>query len=64
MHVAVANAGVDEDAVVVSAGDAAFANRTVLGAGGLEVLAGCAGDCGVKVGVVVGVEGHVMRMGG
>lgn len=36
----------------------------MLGAGGLEVLAGCAGDGRVEVGVVVGVEGHQVRMGG
>lgn len=40
MVVSVADAGIDEDAVVVGSGDAAFAHTAVLGTCGLEESAG------------------------
>lgn len=59
MSVAVADAGVDEDAVVVGAGDAAFAEGTVFRTGRLVVAASGTGDGGMIVDMVVGVEVHV-----
>lgn len=60
MVVLVADAEVDEDAVVVGLGDAALADAAVLGAGGLEQLARLAVPARVEEGVVVGVQRHVV----
>jgi len=60
VRVAVADAAVDEDAVVVGAGDAAVAEGAVLAARGFGEVAGAAGDGGVIVYVVVGVQRHVL----
>ena len=59
MVVASADAVVDEDAVVVSFGDAAFADGAVLGAGRLEEAAGRAVRAWVEEGEVVGVARHL-----
>lgn len=63
VRVAVADAAVDEDAVVVGAGDAAVAEGAVLAARGFGEVAGAAGDGGVVVDVVVGVQRHVLGVG-
>jgi len=62
--VAVADALVDEDAVVVVAADALFADVAVLGARGLEEAAGAAFVARLEDGEVVGVELHVVGMVG
>jgi len=58
--VSVADALVQEDAVVVHLGDAAFADGAVLRAGGLEEAAGPAFRARAEEGVVVRVELHVV----
>ena len=60
--VIVANAIVDEDAVVVEFGDAAFTDAAVLGASGFEVVACFAVLAGMENCPVVRVEGHLLRM--
>lgn len=60
--VAVANAEVDEDAVVVGLGDAALAEAAVLGARRLEELARLAVATRVEDGMVIRVQGHVVSV--
>lgn len=60
--VAVADARVDEDAVVVRPRHALLADAAVLGARGLEEAAGPALVARVEERVVVGVEAHVVRV--
>ena len=60
MVVPVADARVDEDAVVVGAGDAALADVAVLGARRLDDVAGAADTARMKEGPVIWVEGHVV----
>lgn len=60
--IAVANAEVDEDAMVVGLGDAALAEATVLGARWLEELARLAVAARVEDGVVIRVQGHVVSV--
>lgn len=60
MLVAVADAAVDEDAVVVELGDAALADAAVLGTRRFQETAGPAVLAREEDGVVVGIEGHVV----
>lgn len=60
MHVPLADAVVDEDAVVVGPRDAVLADGAVLGPGGLQEAAGAAVGARVEQGVVVGVLGHLL----
>jgi hypothetical protein len=60
--IAVANARVDEDAVMISPGDAALTHIAVLGPRGLEEPTGAAFISGVEESVIIRVERHVVSM--
>lgn len=59
MHVAISDAGVNEDAVVIVAGNAFLAYSAVLASGRLIVLAGGTRHRWVEVHVVIWIETHV-----
>lgn len=63
MHVAISNAGVDEDAVVVVSRNAFLAYSAVLASGRLIVLASGTRHRWVKVHVVIRIEAHVKGVG-
>lgn len=62
MLVSVADAVVDEDAVVVHFGYAVFAYTAMFRAGGFQEFAGLAFLAWVEDSEIVGVERHLMRM--
>lgn len=62
MVVAVAHTRVDEDAVMIGPGDAAFTDVAVLGSRGLQEPTGAAFVAGVEESVVIGIERHVVCM--
>lgn len=62
MVVAVAHTRVDEDAVMIGPGDAAFTDIAVLGPSGLQEPTCAAFIARVEEGVVIGIERHVVRM--
>lgn len=62
MMVSVTDTAIDEYAMVIAPGNAAFTHTAVLGSSRLWKLACCTDLAGVKYGMIVRVQSHVFRM--